>query len=279
MTVTLPQNWKSAAMVDTIYRVCFHPDVVKDLTVEERQKRVFVFIAAIITIPTCAVFGILHLANGSGWISGAADFITAGMIFLFSFVLIKSSRQKQLQITRALVLALSVQFLFYVGSGLYGGGEFFWLYTYPLISVFLFGFKEGMAWTFVFFAMIFFMIFGTTWTTISEFGTVYKLKLAISIGLTSFMAALFELIRNHYFQKLERQKHELENALKEIKTLSGMIPICSSCKKIRDDQGYWDRIESYIERHSDALFSHSICPKCTKELYGSESWYSAIGDE
>lgn len=54
---------------------------------------------------------------------------------------------------------------------------------------------------------------------------------------------------------------------KEIKVLQGFLPICASCKKIRDDQGYWNQIESYIRDHSEAQFSHSICPDCTRKLY------------
>jgi len=67
----------------------------------------------------------------------------------------------------------------------------------------------------------------------------------------------------------EREKLivELREALSKIKTLSGMLPICSSCKKIRDDRGYWNQIESYIMCHSEAEFSHSICPECAKILY------------
>ena len=53
----------------------------------------------------------------------------------------------------------------------------------------------------------------------------------------------------------------------EIKRLRGMLPICSSCKKIRDDKGYWNQIEVYIKEHSDAEFSHGICPDCIKKLY------------
>lgn len=55
---------------------------------------------------------------------------------------------------------------------------------------------------------------------------------------------------------------ELKDALAEVKTLSGLLPICSYCKKIRDDTGYWSRIETYIARHSRAEFTHSICPEC-----------------
>lgn len=60
---------------------------------------------------------------------------------------------------------------------------------------------------------------------------------------------------------------ELKKTLSEVKTLRGFLPICSNCKKIRDDKGYWNRIEAYIQEHSEAQFSHSICPECAKKLY------------
>jgi PAS domain S-box-containing protein len=60
---------------------------------------------------------------------------------------------------------------------------------------------------------------------------------------------------------------ELREALDKVKILSGFLPICASCKKIRDDQGYWNQIESYLTRHSEAVFSHSICPDCAHRLY------------
>ncbi|MBU4274056.1 MAG: hypothetical protein L6300_01875 [Syntrophaceae bacterium] len=60
---------------------------------------------------------------------------------------------------------------------------------------------------------------------------------------------------------------QLQKAMQEVKVLSGFLPICASCKKIRDDTGYWRQIEEYISKHSNALFSHGICPDCTKKLY------------
>jgi hypothetical protein len=63
---------------------------------------------------------------------------------------------------------------------------------------------------------------------------------------------------------------KLQDALDRIKTLNGLIPICSSCKKIRDDKGYWNKLEKYIQEHSNAEFSHGICPDCMKKLY---PWY------
>jgi len=72
-------------------------------------------------------------------------------------------------------------------------------------------------------------------------------------------------------QEQNREKDELitrlQEALDNVRKLSGLLPICSSCKKIRDDKGYWNQIEQYISEHSEALFSHGICPDCVKKLY------------
>ncbi|MCK5340166.1 MAG: hypothetical protein KAJ60_03780, partial [Desulfobulbaceae bacterium] len=67
--------------------------------------------------------------------------------------------------------------------------------------------------------------------------------------------------------ELEEANRNLQEALTKVKTLSGFIPICASCKKIRDDKGYWNQIEAYIQKHSNAEFSHGICPECLKKLY------------
>ncbi len=68
---------------------------------------------------------------------------------------------------------------------------------------------------------------------------------------------------------LEREQliSELQDALSQIKTLSGLIPICAACKKVRDDKGYWSQVEEYIHAHSSAEFTHSICPECMEKLY------------
>ena len=65
----------------------------------------------------------------------------------------------------------------------------------------------------------------------------------------------------------ERLIQELQKALAEVKKLSGLLPICASCNKIRDDKGYWNRLETFIQAHSEAQFSHSVCPDCARKLY------------
>jgi len=66
---------------------------------------------------------------------------------------------------------------------------------------------------------------------------------------------------------LEKKNAQLQSALDNIKTLSGLIPICAHCKKIRGDEGYWQQVEVFISQHSEADFSHGICPDCKHELY------------
>jgi len=79
-------------------------------------------------------------------------------------------------------------------------------------------------------------------------------------------------------EQREQLISELTSALGQVKRLSGLLPICSYCKQIRDDQGYWNQIESYIRDRSDAEFSHGICPECAKKLYPDMDIYDDNGE-
>ena len=68
-------------------------------------------------------------------------------------------------------------------------------------------------------------------------------------------------------QELLLRTQELEHALREVKVLRGFIPICANCKRVRTDTGDWQRLEDYIQKHSEAEFSHGICQRCTRKVY------------
>lgn len=68
-------------------------------------------------------------------------------------------------------------------------------------------------------------------------------------------------------QELTKSNRELQQALQQVKVLRGLIPICSSCKRIRNDQNYWQRLEDYLQEHSEAQFSHGLCIECARKLY------------
>ena len=85
------------------------------------------------------------------------------------------------------------------------------------------------------------------------------------------------LLKKEILVRIKVEK-ELKNAFGNIKTLEGLLPICSGCKKIRDDKGYWKQIEGYFEEHTHVSFTHGLCPSCLKELYGDKDWFIK-GDE
>ena len=74
-------------------------------------------------------------------------------------------------------------------------------------------------------------------------------------------------------QEKERLIIELEDALAQVKTLRGLLPICSQCKKVRDDTGYWNHLDAYLEKHTDANVTHGMCPDCMEKLYAGQEWY------
>jgi CHASE3 domain sensor protein len=115
-----------------------------------------------------------------------------------------------------------------------------------------------------------------------------KLVIYFSLGVQGFLLVFIFIVFNRDFvgrkraeERLAKTNEELElrvrerdtlvtelqEALANIKTLHGLIPICANCKKIRDDRGYWNAVEGYIMQHTDATFSHGICPTCFKQLY------------
>jgi PAS domain S-box-containing protein len=98
-----------------------------------------------------------------------------------------------------------------------------------------------------------------------------KVKLG---GVTSLISVLVDITERKKTQEaLRKERDKLRTAISEIKTLSGLVPICSHCKNIRDDKGYWNRIEKYIGERSDAQFSHGICPECAKKFYSDIDLY------
>lgn len=90
-----------------------------------------------------------------------------------------------------------------------------------------------------------------------------------SDGSVTGVIGIFEDITERKLVEKDRERliRELQDALSEIKTLSGLIPICASCRRVRDDKGYWSQIEAYIRDHSEVDFSHGLCPDCAKNYY------------
>ena len=115
------------------------------------------------------------------------------------------------------------------------------------------------------------------WGTLHGFGPFAQgtpneslLLLQVFMSVTAVMAlALAGVISQRKRAEEDRGRLilELQDALEDVKILRGLLPICASCKKIRDNEGGWDHIENYIQKHSEAQFTHGICPECLERLY------------
>lgn len=112
----------------------------------------------------------------------------------------------------------------------------------------------------------------TEWTMRRKDGQEIMVELsltAVMFGDQRFFLGVDRDITERKKSEMERELliKSLEEALANVKTLSGLVPICAACKRIRDDKGYWNQVEAYISSHSEARFSHGICPECIHKLY------------
>jgi len=127
---------------------------------------------------------------------------------------------------------------------------------------------------------------GVLYFELNQAGSVdesHLLRIPVLLIMAAFYGVFAEMVRKERRQKAglidyitalkqaeeerERLIRELQDALANIKTLKGLLPICYSCKQIRDDKGYWNQIDTYIRQHTEAEFTHGICPGCAKKLY------------
>ncbi len=102
-----------------------------------------------------------------------------------------------------------------------------------------------------------------------ELDEVIPVLISLSIFLLVFSVRRLQENKKA-LRKLEKNHKELLEAHNEIKTLSGLLPVCSKCRKIKNSEGYWQSLETYIMKHTDALITHGLCEDCIKELYGEE---------
>lgn len=250
--------------VQNIVRNFFFPDkIMLQLSTEEKRKRIYVFTVVAVSIPVLLVFGIMHYQM-DGWLKSSwANFAITGL--LSAIVLIARKAKDGRNAYRVGLAGISIFLLYVLALGLADRGDVLWFFIYPLVSFFIFGIVEGIIWIIMIMIPAFIIILFPSFTNAFVFSSDFILRFIVSIVIITFVAGLLESLRLYFYKELKKQKIELEIALQNVKTLSGLIPICATCKKIRDDKGYWQAVEQYISTHTDALFSHGICEDCLKK--------------
>ncbi len=239
-------------------------------------------IAPTVGVTTLATGGYVEWAmSGSAWLTwwlgdaGGALLITPVFVLWSARPFVRWSSAKALEAAVLLVVVLVV------GQLVFGALSADGLPTYPLAylcvpilvwAAFRFGPRET--------ANVALLVAGlATWGTLHGSGPFAMgrdprqalVLLHVFMGSSAVLGLAMAAVvanRRKVEEARERLIRKLEGALQQIKTLRGLLPICASCKKIRNEQDEWDYLEVYIERHSEARFTHGICPECQTTLYG-----------
>ena len=258
---------------------------------KERLRHFTVFV--VLGIPTLAAFAAYHIIHGR-------YLLVAMLVATCAGIALAWFRLNQLQdgqvVYRIVTAWYFVLVMYLVTSTAQDGSRILWIFTFPLIVLFLIGPKEGLFGVgFLYIVVALILWVPIAWLKIYPFEIKFKVRFLASFAIVTVITYWFEHFRHRYrtgmHQKQEQLEYEkqrlrkeiaerkktqkekeeliveLQASLEKINTLGGLIPICANCHSIRDDQGYWNHLEDYIQKHVDAEFSHGICPKCEKELY------------
>ena len=250
-----------ARAYDKISTVANHTPLSADEKLRLQHYTIFLVLGA----PTMMAFAVLSLLRGDVPLGGSVTASVSGLCL--GWLLIRRGlRPVVIYRTNVLLFLSLIVFIAAVGGD--NGSKILWSYIFPLTAFFLFGRREGWFWTglsYVLLAVVLFERIDSLPTY--DYPLQFQIRFLITYAFVGIMSFGFEYLREENRAKLECERIRLESALAEVKALSGLLPICSSCKKIRDDRGYWNQLESYIHSHSEVRFSHGICPDCAHELY------------
>ncbi len=240
-------------------------------SIEKKRKQHFAFLCIALSSPAILGFTIVDFIEGE-----TMEFIidiSICLVFAFALVALKK-RSAHLPIYRLGLALLSLFYIYNVSIGAGEGTVIYFLFPFPLVFVFFLGKTEGVIVATAFFCVLWILLINPFSLKIYAYSVAVSLRFLVSLLLVTVMSYALEASRNEFGRlliekhaKLLEEKQQLQQALGEIKTLNGLIPICSNCKKIRNDEGYWQQVEVYVRDHTHANFSHGICPDCAGKLY------------
>lgn len=232
--------------------------------IEKKWQALYIYLCIIIVTPVFSGYGINYLIKNKP-VDAFLNLSVA--IILFAITILFYRTEKRINLYRLGLASLSFLLVYNIGFGSTGESECLWLLIYSPAILYLFGLQEGVRWILIVMTPSILLVFFPDILKTNIYTLEFRIALVIACTLSFLLSLLLEYRRAHFYSKLKHTNEELEKALSDVKKLSGLLPICCSCKKIRDDKGYWNQIEEYIRNRSEAEFTHSICPKCSKELY------------
>jgi len=250
--------------------------------VERRRRRQLIGLLSSFGIPVILMFGAVDYLEGDT-IEFLVDVTLVAILAVGLIAVLKYDKDRSAYLVGLNLLALAVLYNVAIGAG--EESALYWVFILPPLLFFFQGRREGLISVGVVLLLVSLLLFQPDLVQAHDYGMKTGFRFFASLFFVSIIGYGLESSRFRFSDMLRREQEELlgekvnlEKALKQIKTLHGLLPMCASCKKIRDDSGYWKQIEAYLCEHSDARFSHGICPECAKELYPDIRIYKEEGE-
>lgn len=249
------------------------PDDTADGTFE-RFRFMNYSVLLLLGIPIMLIFGVYHLRQHNELLS--LLILLSAFSLIGGWLLTRKGQLRNLVYNyNNLTFIILLAYMLIIGGE--GGSKILWFYTFPLICHFMLGKKFGLFWNSCAFILILTIFYAPIeHKLIYPYLPEFKLRFVVTYVTVSIFSCWFEALLNNYRTKMFNQNQTLKQALDEVKTLQGLLPICCYCHKICDEQGFWDQLEGYIQNRTDAKFSHGICPECAEEELPSRQVKAAL---
>lgn len=228
---------------------------------DSRRKASLLFLVSAVLVPPLIGFALEDLLAGR-WGEGLAEAVAIAVL-LAALVLLRLGVSVALASRSAVVTGLAV-LTYELISGGGDGHAVLWFFVFPLATFFLLGQREGSV--VVATSALLLAVFALAWPASRIYYHGTGLRLVITYTAVSLLAWGLESSRRRYDLELRREHAELQAAVAHIRMLTGLLPVCAWCKKVRDDEGYWSALDSYLERFADVRFTHGICPECRERV-------------
>lgn len=260
---------------------------------EERSRFQHYTLLFLLGLPTTLMFGVFHLISGDTLLT-LVLFTSAFGLTLGWLCLRKAPSGRSIYRWNVAIYLTLLLYLLILGGD--EGSKALWMFTVPMVTIFLLGKREGLAWSAAVLglSLTVFLLAGQL-SAIHSYTTPFEARFLLVYLFITAISCWFEHLRQSYRQGMEDQNrtleaehfnlramimqlqlaeqekadtiHQLQLALAEVDTLRGLLPMCANCRKIRNDNGFWKHLENYLEDHASIRFTHGLCPECIENLY------------
>lgn len=245
VVISIPKNYKNSFRIE-----------------EYRKKRQFVIWIGLLAVVVIWLSSVRDFVNGYT-IKGIVQ-VAIGGVFLVNALLLWKNKVKAVVYHITVVAAVLLFVQPFLGANP-EAPEIIWFLIMPLITAHLLGWKEAVFWCIGLYIFVVFVFLQAPFLSPVSYSPYFSVYFSLIFFVVIILSLSLVRIREHYADLIRQKILELNETYNNIKTLKGLVPVCSSCKAIRNDKGFWTDLETYLFTHTDLKLSHGICPDCLKK--------------